>query len=327
MLIKRIIYIACFVSALIALDFLFKLGLNLPMSNQGAFTGVGFGFFIYLIWKYKSLIENAIKQILSSKKRFLLLETVFILGTFYFLGQELANSLFDSTHLLNRIFEKLSDRLFFYTTLISGSLLVFSRTDKPEPTVKIDHRMVWAVLLLLVIIGGALRLHKLGAQDIRGDEFQVISAAAGYLHTGEYHSWNWVENKMTCDDCFYDRAWPHTWMVAQSYHNFGISEFSSRLPSAIIGTLTILIAFGFNYFFTRNKLLSLLVAFLVTFNPAFIALSRYTRMYVVLIPLFLLLLYTIYRSLTENTPDWMLRQTKKISSNFNKILRERLNFQ
>jgi hypothetical protein len=180
------------------------------------------------------------------------------------------------------------------------------------------------LVIILTLIGLGLRAHNLGLQDIRGDENQVVSAAAGYYHTGDYFQWDWIKDEPACTDkaqgCYYNRAWPHTWMIAQVYKIAGISEASSRIPSVIFGTLLILISYPIALFFTKSRLAALITTFLVTIAPSYISLSRYIRMYAILLPIFLLLVYTTYRAVSEFWIPKLLAKNKQLKQFFKTFL-------
>lgn len=327
MLIRRLGNIVGIICLILALDFLFGWRLSWSISYKTQLITVGWIYAILLMWRHKRDLEQAAQKIVISKNIFLFLEMCLMVGIFYFLSQELVSAFLSDQHWLTQMFHNLSDKLFFYLTMFSGLILILAQKDNSSKTVKPANKfLVSSLLIASLLIGTSLRAYKLGAEDMKGDEFQVIAAAAGYLHTGQYYSWNWVDKDIACDNCFYERAWPHTWMVAQSYRIFGISEASARIPSVILGSMTILIAFYFSYFATRNIIVSLVVASLVAINPAFISLARYTRMYVLLIPLFLLLLYALYRSLTETSPTWLTDKIKQLPNKLARYWQNHFNF-
>lgn len=98
---------------------------------------------------------------------------------------------------------------------------------------RVGNKLAYLILLFIVLFGLLLRLENIN-NDFHGDEFQVIGTAAGYMHSGEFKQWDWKNNTL-CQSCDYDRAWPHTWMIAESFRLFGISEWSSRIPSIFFG--------------------------------------------------------------------------------------------
>lgn len=162
-------------------------------------------------------------------------------------------------------------------------------------------------LVLIIILAGLLYFNGLGNFDFREDEFQVLNAATNYHFAGTFYRWSWIENKSgelsSCnslkDSCKYDRAWPHTWLISKSFDVFGISEWSARLISVLFGILFIILSYGFVKFFTESKPVALMSSFAFVLYPSYISIFRYTRMYALLIPLFLILTFLIYRGLTN----------------------------
>lgn len=149
-------------------------------------------------------------------------------------------------------------------------------------------------LVILIIIGAYLRFANIGKINFQNDEFFHVTTAKGYLETGTYVMWDFLENKPTGD---YIRAFPYTWLVAQSFNLFGISEFSGRLPSAIFGILLLPLIYFVAYKITGNKLIALFSLLLIVFDNSFIWSSRICRMYSMFIFLTVLSSYLLYRGL------------------------------
>ncbi|MEA2020129.1 MAG: glycosyltransferase family 39 protein [Patescibacteria group bacterium] len=150
---------------------------------------------------------------------------------------------------------------------------------------------------LIILTGCLVYTHNIN-YEFREDEYQVIGSAAGYYYTSEFYVWDWLKGAQ--GSRHYDRAWPHTWFVAQSYRIFGISEFSSRIVSVLFGLIFLVSVYFVTKYFWESKKLALLTTVSFVFYSRFIDIFRYTRMYAVLIPIFLLLFYFIYRSITES---------------------------
>lgn len=254
------------------------------------------------------LSELKASMMLEMKKRYqLLLQILFCGALLYLLGREVVFSLFLTSPLILKIFAypNIPNAILW----LSGSLLVLFGKDKnaknSKRKKKISNAVYYFIFFIIVTLGSLLRIYKLNAFDIRGDEFQVVAAAAGHLYTGDYYLWNWIEDRPFClektDKCYYDRAWPHTWMIAQSFKAFGISEVSSRIPSVIFGILFIVISYPIAFYFFKNKKVALAITALVALNPAYIDLSRYARMYAILLPIFLLAIYFLYRGFNEKS--------------------------
>lgn len=168
---------------------------------------------------------------------------------------------------------------------------------------QIDDRRYAVGLALLTLVAFGVYFHRLGFQHLHGDEHQVVAAAGGYYYTGEFHLWNWITSSPR--PVVYDRAWPHTVLVTASYVLFGISEWSSRVPSAVAGVVTIPLSYVVFRYFTEHRGIALVASASLLFSPVFVDFFRWTRMYAILVPSFLLLTYLVYRVLTEeNTVDF-----------------------
>lgn len=168
---------------------------------------------------------------------------------------------------------------------------------------RIDGRLYAVGLALLTLAAIGVYFYRLGFQHLHGDEHQVVAAAGGFYHTGEFHLWNWITSSPR--PVVYDRAWPHTILVAAAYALFGISEWSSRLPSALAGVVTVPLSYVVFRYFAEHRGVALVASASVLCFPVFVNFFRWTRMYAILIPVFLLLTYLAHRVLTEaNTVDF-----------------------
>lgn len=173
-------------------------------------------------------------------------------------------------------------------------------------------------LMLVTTLAAGFYLYNLGDYELREDEFQVVNAASGYYHTQEFYLWDWIKD--TPDSSRYDRAWPHTWLISQAYKIFGISEWSSRIVSVMFGIIFIPLLYFIARFFTENKKVALLVTTSAIFYPSYISTFRYARMYALLIPIFLILVYFSYRGLTGKS----FARVK--ASKLYELMRKNLNF-
>ena len=130
------------------------------------------------------------------------------------------------------------------------------------------------------------------------DEFQTVAAAYGYLKTGTFYTWDYV------NDCIspkgYSRAWPYTILLAGWMNVFGTSELVCRSLSALLGVLTII-----SCIYTTKKLfnhieITLCTCLIVITNTTATYYFRFTRMYALLIFVCVWLVYFIYKALTES---------------------------
>ncbi|WP_290811039.1 glycosyltransferase family 39 protein [Halovivax sp.] len=162
-------------------------------------------------------------------------------------------------------------------------------------TVPITAHGVGLAAVTLGAIG--VIFYRLGELHLFGDEYLVVDAAASYYYTGELYLWNWIADDQ--GSRYYDRAWPHTLLVAASYAVFGISEWSARLVSALFGAATVPVAYVVFRYFTEDRTVALATAAALAIYPSTLFYFRWARMYALLIPLFLLLTYLVHRTTTE----------------------------
>jgi len=150
-------------------------------------------------------------------------------------------------------------------------------SEKLERSFRIDLFL----LILFILVGGFLRSWNLGVASFWVDEVNTVFAAESLVETGRH----------TLPSGYgYVRAPLHTYIVAGFYYLFGVSEATSRLPSALFGLFSILLV----YLLGRkvyNRRVGLLSAFFMTFSHFEVGWSRTTRMYTLLQFLTLLIIY------------------------------------
>ena len=143
----------------------------------------------------------------------------------------------------------------------------------------------WLLLVLVVAAGAALRFWGLGNVGLHGDEDVMALATRGILETG---------SPVIPSGMYYPRALPQLYLMALSVTAFGDSEWALRLPSAVMGTLMIAVA----YWFARRFLTvhwALLFAAAIALMPSMIALSQTARMYVFLASFVMLFALALFR--------------------------------
>ena len=145
----------------------------------------------------------------------------------------------------------------------------------------------WHILLLVLIvtIGGATRLWELGAVGLHGDEETMAMPAMHIIEHG---------TPTLPSGMFYARALGQLYLMAASVATFGESEWALRLPSALCGTLLVVLA----YFAGRRFLTpawNLVFTATVAFLPTFIIDAQTARMYVFLVTCVAAMLILIFR--------------------------------
>jgi len=147
------------------------------------------------------------------------------------------------------------------------------------------------ILLLFILFGSYLRFVNLGVPSFWVDEMDFVEAARSMLQVGE---------PLLDSGYPYTRAPLLTYSLMASFKLFGVSEFSSRLPSAIFGVFSIPLIFviGRGLF---NERVGVLSALFLTVSPFAVGWSRTSRMYALFQLLFLAGLYYFYLGF-ENRP-------------------------
>lgn len=148
------------------------------------------------------------------------------------------------------------------------------------------------ILTLFLIAGTITRFYGLGVQSVWFDE--SISAIAGrsLLENG---------SPVLPSGNYYGRAILHTGFAAVSFKVFGLGTAAGRVPSAVLGVLSIPVAYLLGSRI-KNHRVGILLAFFLTFTTVQIAWSRQIRFYQQLQFFFLVSLYFFERLLDEM--DW-----------------------
>lgn len=189
---------------------------------------------------------------------------------------------------------------------------LFRKPDK-------KHLIVSILFIFILSIAGGAVFHKLDNFNLYSDEAQVTHAAVGFAKSGEFKKWNFVKDEIT--DRSYTRAWPHIAVMGYTYRAFGISDWTSRLPSAVFGLLLTILGFFVARFFTKSTITALTVMFAFGLYFEFLLLTRWARMYAMIFPLFLLMMYVGYRIFTEP-----ISKKKNLSGKFGHFFDNYLNF-
>ncbi len=275
------------------------------------------------------VIINIVSFLVTQSFQKTQLTVIFLAGVAWFILQIISFSSFGLLHEDVSAYLRLAQYAFVLFS-INAALLgerktLFTQSDYYKTL--LTNKPLFFILLVVTLAASAIRFYNLGVHDFFEDEFQVISAATGRLNTGDYYRWDWISDTPKCldktNDCYYPRAWPHTFLISQVFKVFGISEFSARIISVLFGTLLVIMSYFLIKFFTQSRLTATLGMVSFALYPAYISLSRYTRMYVILIPIFFLLLFVVYKALTgTNTlpiPNKKIQQFIETYCNFDYI--------
>jgi len=142
----------------------------------------------------------------------------------------------------------------------------------------------------LLAAGGFLRIRNLGACSFWVDEVNTYYCAK---------SWNQTGKMLMPSGMVNERAPLHTVLTAAGFRVFGEDEAATRMPSALFGLASVLLAYWLaKRLFDRN--VGMVTAFFMTFSPFEIGWSRTARMYTLLQMLTLFLVWAFVRGFEGN---------------------------
>ncbi len=138
------------------------------------------------------------------------------------------------------------------------------------------HKLNWKYILVFMIIlcGGFLRFFKLSQYPIQlnHDEVSQLYDVESIVQTGKDIYGNFLPLAFPSTGDY--KIGHYIYISTIPYLLFGNKEFIIRIPAAFFGTLTILAVFLFVKVLTKNWIIAILSAFLVSINPSEIFYSR-----------------------------------------------------
>ena len=126
------------------------------------------------------------------------------------------------------------------------------------------------------------------------DEFQVMNAAVNLVEK-RFGIWDFL----TDAPGLYTRAWPHTLMVSVFFRLFGESTVSGRAVSAICGIIFIVSTYYIFNKMTKNRNIAFITAVLLLVIPDVTMIFRTIRMYAVLLPATIWMVFFAFNALTK----------------------------
>ncbi len=155
---------------------------------------------------------------------------------------------------------------------------------------RLSDKITVSILVILLLSGIYLRFFNLGKPSFWVDELNHVYAGMA-LSEGENPTFpSGVAN---------GRSLIYSKLVGWSFSLFGVSEFSARFGSAILGLFSILLIYivGRDLFSRR---VGLIAAFFLTFAHPAIGWSRTSRMYTLFQFLFLLAVFLFHKGFEAN---------------------------
>lgn len=144
------------------------------------------------------------------------------------------------------------------------------------------------ILFSIILIASMLRLWNLSSVPVSlsGDDVDIGYHALSLVKTGKDYTGHFLPLHM---NSFSDKKAPlYTYTLVPFVGILGISEFSLRLPSAILGIIGIVIFYLLIIEITKKRPLALLAAFFLAISPWHIQYSRWSEEGVEMLTLFTL---------------------------------------
>ncbi len=165
------------------------------------------------------------------------------------------------------------------------------------------------LILALTVLAGWVRFANLGAVSLYNDEFYQFETAVGQLRLGEWVRYDYYHDAAGKG---YDRAKLFIWQIVASIGLFGETEAAGRLPAALWGTLLIPVVVILLLKVLKHEWIAYGTGAVLLFDDLSIGLSRYVRMYSMLMVLVVLLVVCIY--LLFEASQWKQRLVYGIGS-------------
>ncbi|MGD2163139.1 MAG: TIGR03663 family protein, partial [Anaerolineales bacterium] len=158
-----------------------------------------------------------------------------------------------------------------------------------ERTSRIDVEALLYIILILITV--LTRFNNLGARVMSHDES---------LHT--QFSWYLAEGRgFKHDPLMHGPFQMH--VVALSYFLFGVSDATARFPAAFAGVLAVVMVLLFRKWL--GKWGALAATAMMVFSPYMLYYSRYVRNEMLVIPMALLMFYSVFRYFETRQAKWL----------------------
>lgn len=243
-----------------------------------------------LIHTYKKCVEN-LKA--SKEER---VWWIIPLGIIYFITSEQ----FIKINYETQVWYIVGSVIFFFLIL----RFIMSKKDIDyecaENTKDNKGRKGWYLLGVIVVC--VLYAYHLTIDELHGDEAYHYLVAKGYLETGKFVQWDYVNNMPYTE---YTRAWPYTLCVVIAFFIFGESLVAARAVSVVFGVLFWIILFKCLKKLMKSEKMAFVSSVIISANPVLVDIFRTIRMYAMSMPLSLLLIICVYKMLmsAEDVPS------------------------
>ena len=159
-----------------------------------------------------------------------------------------------------------------------------------------------SAFVMVAIVGLALVLSGLGNDYLWADEGDTAVFAANITKYGVPKAWDGITfvdsdkgARLNQNLVMVTSPWLQYYVTAASFFVFGKHTFSARLPFAIAGWLTILLAYRLGLQATANRWTALCAAVILVGSVQFLLYCRQCRYYALSMMLTLLLIWTFLK--------------------------------
>lgn len=149
------------------------------------------------------------------------------------------------------------------------------KEKRTEPNFSVTGRRYTLALIASIVVFVVAVAPRL-SQPLSGDEVHQFNTAVGFLKTGTFWQWNFIDQEPFIS---YERGWPSTMAMVVSMKTFGINEAAARLPSVIFGIGSIILTYLLARLVTASRIVALLAALFLAVHPWFIWDGSYARVY------------------------------------------------
>ncbi len=149
-----------------------------------------------------------------------------------------------------------------------------------------------SLIVAITLLAAWLRLPHLGTVNLYNDEYYQFETAVGQLKLGEWVRYDYYTESAGKP---YDRAKLFIYQVAGSISVLGETESSARLPAALWGIVLIPVVMIGLLKILKHPALAYLTGVVLAFDNFSIGLSRYVRMYSMLMVFSVALAWCVYQ--------------------------------
>jgi len=172
----------------------------------------------------------------------------------------------------------------------------------------------WGLLLSLAIGYSIILIYALTTNPCYGhDEKYVIETAQGFINTGKLVQWDFVNQQASAE---YSRSGLYTMIVAFAFKLFGVSIFTARCVSVFWGVVFIVLLYLLLWKLFFDSRLCVIVCILIGLNTNVMTIFRTARMYCMIFPCALLLIYFSYMALNTSNNFKAKNKATQFFSNY-----------